>query len=280
MQPQHFQSRPSPCNRLKLLGLCLSLPVLLIQAETARALTPPAPNQAVGEMAQGIDEPAPEADPDPSDTLETDPTATEDPETTTPDAETAGESRFTCEVAGGQYTVMYHPQSQPGQSYPWAVPSALGGGWSAERRCNEISRRLESYRPDGLLELRAGVENSYNVICVTTQQNPDCRIVLTVPPGEDPKLTRDRVFENLTVADSGQSTQGVNTFLDGEDARFLERIFGIEGSGTRGRRPSRMRSDSIYLWPFLDRADGGTGTRLRGGMGGRSNPRLNPNNFR
>ena len=63
---------------------------------------------------------------------------------------TAG-NRFTCEMASGQYTVMYHPESQPSQNYPWAVPSNMGGGWDANRRCTEISRRLELYRPDGAL---------------------------------------------------------------------------------------------------------------------------------
>ena len=55
-----------------------------------------------------------------------------------------------------------------------------------------------------------------NTICVTTQVNPtDCRIVLTVPPGQDPQLTRDLIFENLLIADDGQQTQGVYTYSDG-----------------------------------------------------------------
>ncbi|WP_449418284.1 COP23 domain-containing protein [Phormidium nigroviride] len=205
-----------------------------------------------------------------------DPTAEDDSANPDDDSKTATEPRFTCELDNGKSTVMYHPQSQPNQSYPWAIPSDLGGGWSSERRCGEISRRLESYRPDGLEELRTGVENGYSVICVTTEKNPDCRIVLTVPPGEDPKLTRDRVFQNLTVADSGQSTQGVNTFVDGNTGRIIERVLGVDSP--RNRRNSQ--SDSIYLRPFLDRADGGTGTRLRGGLRSQPGPRLNPDNFR
>ncbi|XPM57456.2 MAG: COP23 domain-containing protein [Leptolyngbya sp. IPPAS B-1204] len=92
--------------------------------------------------------------------------------------------RFSCQVVNGQYTVMYNPQSQPGQYYPWATPTAMGGGWSPDRRCNEISRRLEFYRPDGLLELQTGLENGYNTVCVTTEAMPSCRIVLTVPKGK------------------------------------------------------------------------------------------------
>ncbi len=197
-----------------------------------------------------------------------------------PKAENDDEPRFTCQFLNGEYTVMYHPESQPSQGYAWATPSTLGGGWTPERRCNEISRRLEFYRPDGLLEMRTAVENNYNTVCVTTQRDSTCRIVLTVPPGQDPEVTRDRVFENLTVADSGQATDAVTTFV-GEDSgsQLLDQVLneglsalGIDNSLTR-------RSGNINLRPFLDPADGGTGTQLRRGIQ-RPNPRLNPNRFR
>jgi hypothetical protein len=192
-------------------------------------------------------------------------------------------TRFSCQIVNGQYTVMYQPQSQPGQVYPWAVPSAMGGGWDPTKRCGEISRRLEQYRPDGLVEMQTAVENGYNTVCVTTQRVPGCRIVLTVPPGQDPAVTRDRVFQNLTIADSGQQTQGVNTFVSGnsggsggwigEAARMLNiKLPGMNNS-------QAIDSDAINLRPFLDRADGGTGTYLRKSAiaPGR---RLNPNRFR
>jgi len=191
------------------------------------------------------------------------------------------QARFSCELLNGQSTVMYHPASQPNQSYPWAIPSTLGGGWNSERRCNEISQRLESYRPDGLLELRTAVENNYNVICVTTQTDPACRIVLTVPPGQDPRSTRDRVFQNLTVADNGQQTEGVNTLVGGQSSGGVGSLYNLGRTILGGRNSSRAASDSIYLRPFLDQADGGTGAQLQGGVQNRStNYRLNPNNFR
>jgi hypothetical protein len=173
---------------------------------------------------------------------------------------TSSDPRFTCEFYNGEYTVMYNPESQPGQAYAWAVPRMMGNGWSPERRCTEISNRLESYRPDGLLELTTGIENNYDILCVTTERDPSCRIVLTVPPGQDPELTRDRVFENLSVADSGQTTQGVTTYTNGNSSdRILNDINQVLGN-TRPRS-----SDGINLRPFLDRADGGTGRLLRKG---------------
>jgi len=179
------------------------------------------------------------------------------------------EARFTCQVSNGRPTVMYSPQSRPGEVYPWAIPEDLGSAWPAERRCNEISRRLESYRPDGLLELQTGVENGYNTVCVTTEANPACRIVFTVPPGQDPVVTRDRVFNNLVVADQGNATEGVTTFTDG--GTVLDELGDVLGLPSGGSSSSR----GINLQPFLDAADGGTGTRLTPSSG---RP-LNPDNF-
>lgn len=199
----------------------------------------------------------------------------------TVETEASQKPRFTCKPINGQYTVMYHPESQPNQAYPWATPSDLGGGWSAQRRCNEISRRLEFYRPDGLLEMRNAVENNYNVVCVTTQKDSSCRIVLTVPPGQDPEITRDRVFQNLTVADSGEQTEAVNTFVDRDrNSQLLNQVVN-EGLSALGIDNNAVRrSGSINLRPFLDPADGGTGTSLRRGIPARPNPRLNPDQFR
>ncbi len=193
---------------------------------------------------------------------------------------TASNARFTCQVMDGQYTVMYSPQTQPGQTYEWAKPSSLGGGWTEDRRCNEIARRLEFYREDGMQELAIGSENGYDTICVTTQKNPTCQIVLTVPPGENPQMIRDRVFENLTVADSGRQTEAVNAIVDngsgGNVLQTLEGVFGvpIPGSGT----PTQIRPGSIDLRPFLDPVDGGTGAQLTESRG--SSHQLNPDNFR
>ena len=206
------------------------------------------------------------------------PPETPAPETPTPGApvpETVDEStgsRFTCQLENGQYTVMYTPVSQPGESYPWAVPEDMGSAWPAERRCNEISSRLEEYRPDGLLELQNAVENGYDTVCVTTEAVGGCRIVFTVPPGQDPQITRDNVFNNLVLADQGSSTQGVTTFT-GEDSSILgdlNEVLGLPSDNIAPQSP-----ESINLRPFLDPADGGTGAQLSPSSG---RP-LNPDNF-
>ena len=209
-------------------------------------------------------------------------------------------ARFSCQVRDGQNIVVYQPKSQPQKYFPWAAPSAMGDGWSPERRCNEISRRLELYRPDGLLEMRTSTENGYNIICATTDKNPACRIVLTVPVGQDAIATRDKVFGNLATADSGQQTTAVNTYQSRGSDRTLNDITGNLGLGgidlssingvlgsvlssnrTVPNTTSNVRSGNLYLKPFLDPSDGGTGTGLtNSGFTGSSGRRLNPDNFR
>lgn len=194
-------------------------------------------------------------------------------------------SRFTCEIHDGEYTVMYRPKSEPGQAYPWAVPTEMGGGWTPELRCETIGSRLEEYRPDGLVELRTDVENGYNTVCATTEEDLDtCRIVFTVPVGQDPLATRDAVFSNITLADAGSNTSAVNTFvggtaLPGQDlfgsGVLNDDIFGAVGQILAGQSAPRQRSNGINLKPYLDTSDGGTGAYLD-----QVGQPLNPDNFR
>jgi Circadian oscillating protein COP23 len=205
------------------------------------------------------------------------------PQTAVPSGGT--QARFLCETIGNQSTVTYHPVDRPGDKYPWAVPSTMGSNWNAVKRCGEIARRLEEYRRDGLKELRTEVKNQYNTVCVTTEKNGECRLVFTVPQGQDAIATRDSVFRNLTMADSGQRTTGVTTFTDGGNNSFGD-MFGniLPGSNTQSAAPALQHKDSIDLRPFLSTKDGGTATQLRAPI---PNPttsngpkKLNPIRFR
>ncbi|RUR75280.1 COP23 domain-containing protein [Chlorogloeopsis fritschii PCC 9212] len=202
-------------------------------------------------------------------------------------------TRFSCQNYNGQYTVMYQPESQPGRFFAWANPRTLGGGWDAYKRCATIAERLETYRPDGLTELRTSTLNGYNVLCVTTEANSACRLVLTVPPEKDPYAVRDSVFQNLISADSGQTTIGVNTFSSRSNGNGVQEIYNLGRTllGNSGNNNNRTRAsrDPVNLKPFLDRNDGGNGSKLKNGVAIRpqsptqkpaSANRLNPSKFR
>lgn len=237
----------------------------------AIAQSPP-PQDLVNEMlpAQSTDA-APPSNPNAAASPDRDPTAdpttdpTADPTAIPPGRSTSNAPRFTCQWVDGQPTVFYSPQSQPDRFYPWATPQAMGGGWSPDRRCQEIARRLETYRPQGLVDMTTSVENGYDIVCVTTEQVPGCQIVFTVPPGQDPLATRDRVFANLSLADTGQITQGVYTFAGSGRGWLTEMIDWVGGARRSDRRwsgRSRSTASSLYLRPFLDPVDGGTGDYL------------------
>ncbi|WP_353932842.1 COP23 domain-containing protein [Okeanomitos corallinicola TIOX110] len=197
-------------------------------------------------------------------------------------------TRFSCQSYNSRYTVMYQPQSQPGQFFAWAAPQTLGGGWSAENRCQAIAQRLELYRPDGLQELQIARENNENIICVTTEANPSCRILLTVPRDKDPYAIRSSIFSNLATADNGQQTTAVNTYTNRgwggtNDLYNLGRTL-LGGNSTVNNVSSSK--NGINLKPFLAPEDGGTATQLRNGVsfGRQFQPQnrtiLNPGLFR
>lgn len=196
-------------------------------------------------------------------------------ESSTSSSQLPTDARFECQISSGKYTVMYLPKSQPNQAYAWATPADMGGGWTAEDRCYTISERLEAYRPEGLTQLQVGKENGYDIVCATTEQDPSlCKIVFTVPPGQNPVTTRDQVFENLTLADSGNDTTVVNTFTGTESNNILGQITAALELPF-SRRAASTRS-GINLKPFLDISDGGTGTALNN----RTARPLNPDSFR
>ncbi len=197
-------------------------------------------------------------------------------------------TRFNCLFYNSQYTVMYQPESQPGRYFAWATPRTLGGGWNAQRRCQTIAERLESYRPDGLLELRNSQLNGYNTLCVTTDKDSSCRLILTIPPGQDAYSTRNQIFNNLTTADSGQETIGVNTYTSNDTGveDILNDVFGRRNRSTAITR-SAVSKDAIKLKYFLDGSDGGNGRYLRDGVKIRNSStpapsglKLNPKKFR
>lgn len=215
------------------------------------------------------------------------PTVPSGSSTTIPTSTTVDDSstRFSCQSNNGQFTVMYQPQSQPGQYFAWAAPQSLGGGWDAQKRCQAIATRLESYRPDGLQELQIARENRENIICVTTESQPSCRIVLTVPRDKDPYAIRDSVFQNLTTADSGQQTIAVRTYTNRNQGGG-DSLYNLGQSLLGGKNQVRSTRRGINLKPYLDPKDGGTGRALKNGVLIRSNTRqqaparLSPGKFR
>lgn len=45
---------------------------------------------------------------------------------TSPSSSTSSSTRFSCQLADGEYTVMYSPESEPDTLYAWAAPGDMG----------------------------------------------------------------------------------------------------------------------------------------------------------
>ena len=76
------------------------------------------------------------------------------------------------------------------------------------------------------------------------------RLSFTVPQGQNPVVTRDRVFENLSIADAGTETTVVTTFT-GTNNNLLGELGSILGSySLPGSQTPAARSNGINLKPL------------------------------
>ena len=124
--------------------------------------------------------------------------------------------RFSCELQpdttqGGEvWTVMYTNEKG---TQPWLkMVTTLGGNWTPAERCQEIARKLELYREDGLRELTyrsdPATPGQY-VICAITELSPDqCPLLITLKPDADPYETLREMTAALTGGDGVYQSEG------------------------------------------------------------------------
>jgi hypothetical protein len=119
MSAQSLKSRNSAAfSAVRGIGLSLGVAVLLVGGSAGAATDSTDSEVLVAQYApirSNVRVP-------PSDS----PQSADDPYGGNGGTQTAEGARFTCEYISGQYTVMYHPQSQEGLVYPWATPTPWG----------------------------------------------------------------------------------------------------------------------------------------------------------
>ncbi|NER08113.1 MAG: hypothetical protein F6K17_39000 [Okeania sp. SIO3C4] len=108
----------------------------------------------------------------------------------------------------------------------------MGGGWTPERRCKEIEKRLENFRQDGLVSL--GYRDDSNtpqqqVLCVKTRLSGDaCPLLMTLDVGTDgyealretakALINEDVFYQSANPGSPGKSpVVYLETFLAEED---------------------------------------------------------------
>jgi hypothetical protein len=83
---------------------------------------------------------------------------------------------FRCDTSSNIPTTIY--QNSQGKQESWIVWKSdyfSSSGWSPQSRCQEVSRRLETYRRAGKLKYATlGTQNNQPVICVTSRDQGPC----------------------------------------------------------------------------------------------------------
>ena len=79
----------------------------------------------------------------------------------------------------------------------WSSNVFDGGGWTPERRCQEVSQRFEGFRQQGRLQyLTTGRINGQPVICTAKAEGAPCDgLLYTLKPGQDPTTALRNLFD-------------------------------------------------------------------------------------
>ncbi|MEN9218062.1 MAG: COP23 domain-containing protein [Gloeomargarita sp. DG_2_bins_126] len=110
----------------------------------------------------------------------------------------------------------------------WTSDSFSESGFSPERRCQEVSRRFQTYYDDGSLSfITTGRMNGQNVICVARSHGGPCAgLLFTLKPGSNPTQVINQLFNIRTRASGPLNETTARPYVD-----FNEFITG-EGEDT------------------------------------------------
>ena len=145
--------------------------------------------------------------------------------------------RFSCELRMDNnkgkdvWTVIYDNDKRV---QPWlGIVIPMGGGWTPAKRCEEIERRLENYRQDGLVALFYHTDPNtpgQEVICAKTRTNGNnCSLVLTL----DVRVDGYGALRDMTEA-----------LLTGDTVYHNDKAIAANSEFSR-------KSPFIYLEPYL-----------------------------
>lgn len=113
-------------------------------------------------------------------------------------AEAATASRFVCSSVGGVPTT--EAITRDGRKVSvirWTSRVFSGSGWTAERRCQEVSSRFDQFRQQGRLRyITTGRMRGQSVLCTAQSMAGACDgLLYTLKPGQDPSATLARLLE-------------------------------------------------------------------------------------
>jgi len=115
---------------------------------------------------------------------------------------------FACDVSTKVPRTVARTEKKEVNLIVWESKAFQTSGFTPERRCNEVSDRLQKYAKGGNLRyITTGKINNQNVICVAAYKNGQCRpngLILTLKNDENPREVLESLFETAFKVSGGK----------------------------------------------------------------------------
>lgn len=114
-----------------------------------------------------------------------------------PQANAQASVSFICGSELGMPATVVMSSSKTKPFIRWSSTRFADSGWSAERRCEAVSKRLqESHDKGSLRYLTTGRMNGLPVICSTDRDGGSCiDLIYTLKPGQNPASTLSNLLQ-------------------------------------------------------------------------------------
>jgi len=125
-----------------------------------------------------------------------------------PSASAQTKVSFACDVSTKVPRTVARTETKEVNLIVWESKAFTSSGFTPERRCNEVSDRLQKYAKGGNLRyITTGKINNQNVVCVAAYRNGQCRpngLILTLKNDENPREVLESLFETAFKVSGGK----------------------------------------------------------------------------
>jgi len=103
---------------------------------------------------------------------------------------------FSCKMVSRAWTTLVNESGKPErQLIRWTSDFGGAVGYTPERRCNEVTNRMNLYFSKSGQFITHGMQGREKVICATNSEGKDCiNLLYTLKPDQDAKATLEDLF--------------------------------------------------------------------------------------
>jgi Circadian oscillating protein COP23 len=125
---------------------------------------------------------------------------------------------FSCKKVSGAWTTVVNESDKPEQQIiRWTSDVGAFAGYTPERRCKEVTNRMNKYLSESGQFITYGTMNNLNVICTTNRLGKDClHLLYTLKPDQAPKETLEDLFQvnNRNIQKSPRTDGPCPTYIN------------------------------------------------------------------